>query len=113
VLGRAGEVPGAATLRWDVTRAGRPVLRQVTELSDGAGMLTAGRRVLGCTLMSGPDLAARTVVASPAAVAQRVDEHTVLITVLDGEPVRDASGGARCRPRRGGEYLARADNCLL
>ena len=32
VLGRAGEPPGHATLRWDVTRLGRPVLRQFVDL---------------------------------------------------------------------------------
>jgi urease accessory protein len=89
VLGRSGEPPGRATLRWDVTRLGRPVLRQLTDLADPvltswAG-LTARRRVLACALISGPAIAARTVVASATAVAQQVDEHTVLITVLDDD----------------------------
>ena len=84
VLGRTGEPPGLATLRWDVTRLGRPVLRQLIDLSDPAPprLLTAGHRVLACALICGPGLAARTVVASPTAVAQRVDEHTALVTVL-------------------------------
>ena len=34
VLGRTGEPPGQATLRWDVTRLGRPVLRELTDLSE-------------------------------------------------------------------------------
>ncbi len=86
VLGRIGEPPGQATLRWDVTRLGRPVLRQFAAL-DRAG-LTAGRRVLACALISGPALAPRTVVASPLAVAQRVDAHTLLVTVLDDDAAR-------------------------
>jgi urease accessory protein len=88
VLGRTGEPPGVATVRWDVTRAGRPVLRQFTELDLA---LTGGHRVLACALISDPGLAARTVVASPTAVAQRVDEHTLLVTVL----ADDAAHAAR------------------
>jgi urease accessory protein len=96
VLGRTGEPPGQATLRWDVTRLGRPVLRQFVDLdpsspdSDPAGLtgLTAGRRVLACALISGPARATRTVAASPLAVAQRVDEHTLLVTVLDDDAAR-------------------------
>jgi urease accessory protein len=82
VLGRSGEAAGAATLRWDVTRSGRPVLRQLTDLAAGAGVVTAGRRVMGCALISDPGRAARTVVGSRVAVAQRVAEHTLLVTVL-------------------------------
>ena len=85
VLGRTGEPAGQATLRWDVTRLGRPVLRQFADLSLG---LTAGRRVLACALIAGPALAPRTVVASPVAVAQRVDDHTLLVTVLDDDAAR-------------------------
>ena len=86
MLGRTGEPAGHATLRWDVTRLGRPVLRQFVDLADPARAgLTAGRRVLACALISGPALAPRTVVASPVAVAQRVDEHTLLVTVLDDD----------------------------
>jgi urease accessory protein len=85
VLGRTGEPPGRATVRWDVTRAGRPVLRQFTELDLG---LTGGRRVLACALIAGPGLAARTAVASATAVAQRVDEHTLLVSVLDDSAAR-------------------------
>jgi urease accessory protein len=92
VLGRTGEPPGRATLRWEVTRLGRPVLRQFVDLDpDGdpgltarAG-LTAGRRVLACALIADPDGAPRTVVASPTAVAQRIDDHTLLVTVLDND----------------------------
>jgi urease accessory protein len=100
VLGRTGEPAGLATLRWDVTRLGRPVLRQFTDLSDPAGLLTAGRRVLACALISGPGWVARTLVASPAAAAQRVDEHTLLLTVLSN----DAAGATR----QLGELCARA-----
>jgi urease accessory protein len=95
VLGRTGEPPGRATLRWDVTRRGRPVLRQFVDL-DPAGHpaltgLTAGRRVMACALIAGPRAAPRTVVASPTAVAQRIDAHTLLVTVLDD----DAAGATR------------------
>jgi hypothetical protein len=101
VLGRTGEPPGRATLRWDVTRLGRPVLRQFVDLAGPARAgLTAGRRVLACALVSGPALASRTVVASPVAVAQRVDEHTLLVTVLDDDAARAT--------RRLGDLCARA-----
>jgi urease accessory protein len=88
VLGRTGEPPGQATVRWDVTRAGRPVLRQSVALDPG---LAGGHRVLACTLIADPAVAARIVVAGPAAVAQRVDEHTLLLTVL----ADDAASAAR------------------
>ena len=89
VLGRTGEPPGQATLRWDVTRLGRPVLRQFVDLDPALGAgLTAGRRVLACALIAGPALAPRTVVASAVAVAQRVDDHTLLVTVLDDDAAR-------------------------
>jgi urease accessory protein len=89
VLGRAGEPPGQATVRWDVTRAGRPVLRQLVDLTQPGPL--AGRRVLASALIADPALAARTLVASPTAVAQRVDEHTLLVSVLAG----DAADAAR------------------
>jgi len=62
------------------------VLRQFVDL-DGTG-LTAGRRVLACALISDPASAPRTVVASPVAVAQRVDDDTLLVSVLDDDAVR-------------------------
>lgn len=87
VLGRAGDRPGAATLRWDVTVAGHPLLRQYLDLTNPglrawSGML-GDARVLATALITGPDLKARTVVATPTAVAQRLDDHSVLVTVLD------------------------------
>ena len=95
VLGRTGEPPGRATLRWDVTRLGRPVLRQFVDLDPEAGSarpawasLTAGRRVLACALIAGPAAGPDTVVAAPTAVAQRVDDHTLLVTVLDDDAAR-------------------------
>ncbi len=95
VLGRTGEPPGQATLRWDVTRLGHPVLRQFVDLADpaltGRAGLTARRRVLACALICDPACTARTLVASATAVAQRVDEHTLLVTVLDD----DAASAAR------------------
>jgi urease accessory protein len=76
----------AVTLRWDVTRAGVPVLRQLVDLTDPGwqrwpGMI-ADRRVLASALLAGPGLAARTIVASPTAVAQPLAEGAVLVTVL-------------------------------
>jgi urease accessory protein len=89
VLGRTREPPGHARLRWDVTRLGRPVLRQLVDLDpDSGASLTAGRRVLACALISDPARAARTVVASPLAVAQRVDDDTLLVSVLDDDAAR-------------------------
>jgi urease accessory protein len=85
VLGRTGEPPGQATVRWDVTRRGRPVLRQFTELDLA---LTGGRRVLACAFAADPGRVARTAVASATAVAQRVDEHTLLVSVLDDDAAR-------------------------
>lgn len=94
VLGRTREEPGAATLRWDVTRAGRPVLRQFVDLGDPAlaawpGM-TGGRRVLATALICDPRTSAATVVHSPTAVTARLDEHTTLVTVFG----HDAAGAA-------------------
>ena len=84
VLGRSTDAtPGEATIGWDVTRAGHPVLRQHVELTASTWTgSTAGHRVLASTLLTGPDVAARTVVHARTAVAQQVDEHTVLLTVL-------------------------------
>jgi urease accessory protein len=83
--GTGGAAP-AVTLRWDVTRAGVPVLRQLVDLTDPAGQrwpgLIAGRRVLASALLAGPGVAARTIVASPTAVAQPLAEGAVLVTVL-------------------------------
>lgn len=93
VLGRSGDTrPGAATLRWDVERDGRPLLRQHVDLTDPAPWrgLTGGHRVLASALITGPGIDARTVVASRTAVAQRVDDHTILITVL-GDSAADVT----------------------
>jgi len=100
VLGRTGEPPGRVTLRWDVTRRGEPVLRQLADTDPALRGLTGGHRVLACALISGPADRVRTVVDSPAAVAQRVDEHTLLVSVLED----DAAGAVR----RLGELCARA-----
>ncbi len=85
VLGRThDDAPGAATLRWDVTRAGRPVLRQFVDLTDPQlrRWATRGHRVLATVLRSGPQVAGHTEVRSPTAVTQRVDEITELTAVL-------------------------------
>ena len=86
VLGRTGEPAGQATVRWDVTRAGQPVLRQFVDLTQPGPV--AGCRVLASALIADPDREPRTTVASPRAVAQRVDEHTVLISVLADDAAR-------------------------
>lgn len=90
VLGRTGEPAGQATVRWDVTRAGRPVLRQFVDLTQPGPV--AGCRVLASALIADPGREPRTAVASPRAVAQRVDEHTVLISVL-----ADDAASAACQ----------------
>jgi urease accessory protein len=87
VLGRLGESPGTASLDWRVSRAGRPVLRQRIDLTNPAllrwpGML-AGAAVLASALVTGPDVRARTLIDSPTAVCQPIDDRTALITVLD------------------------------
>ena len=89
VLGRTAEAGGSATLRWDVTRAGRPILRQTVDLSDPAladwpGML-AGGRVIATALLSGPGVVARTVVVSGTTVASQLDEHTLLVTAIGAD----------------------------
>jgi urease accessory protein len=85
VLGRDGDAgPGAARLDWDVRRAGRPLLHQRVDLTDPplGGWLVAGQRVLSSVLIVGPAVEARTVVRSRTAIAQRIDDHALLITVL-------------------------------
>ena len=89
VLGRTGEPPGAATLRWDVTRAGRPVLRQFVDLADPwlaawRGMAN-GARVLATTLLSDPSIEARTIVHSTTAVTAKLDDSTTLRTALGND----------------------------
>jgi urease accessory protein len=87
VLGRLGESPGAASLDWRVSRAGRPVLRQRIDLTNPAllhwpGML-AGAAVLATALVTGPEVRARIVIDSPTALCQPIDDRTALVTVLD------------------------------
>jgi len=94
VLGRSGETPGKATLHWNVTRSGRPVLRQTVDLTDPTltawpGML-AGGRVIASAFLSGPDVVAQTRIASETAVAARLDANTCLVTVL-GTDVSEVS----------------------
>jgi urease accessory protein len=87
VLGRSrDDHPGAATIRWDVTRQGHPVLRQYLDLADPQllawGGTIAGRRVMATELIADPQLSARTVIHSPTAVAQLLADGSVLATVL-------------------------------
>lgn len=103
VLGRTGEPPGAATLRWDVTRAGRPVLRQFVDLADPRlvawrGMAN-GARVLSTALISDPLIAARTIVHSDNAVTAKLDDSTVLTTCLTDDVASMLSSTAAARVR--------------
>ncbi len=86
VLGRAGAPAGSATITWDVTVAGAPLLRQALDLSDAYAQrspsLLAGATVMASELLVGPQIDARTVIASPRAAAQQLSEHAVLLTVL-------------------------------
>jgi urease accessory protein len=95
VLGRSGDRPGSASLNWDVTVDGRPLLRHHLDLTDPSllawpGML-GDARVLATALLAGPWLQARTVVSTPAAVAQRLDDRSALLSVLG----RDAADATR------------------
>jgi urease accessory protein len=76
----------AATLRWDVLRAGVPLLRQRVDLTDPEALrwpgMLAGQRVLAAALLAGPAIRARTIVAAPTAVAQQLADDAVLVTVL-------------------------------
>lgn len=86
VLGRAGAPAGAATIKWDVTVAGTPLLRQLLDLSDAGAQrspsLFAGATVMTSELLVAPTIRARTVVASSRAAAQQLSDHGVLLTVL-------------------------------
>jgi urease accessory protein len=79
VLGRTNESPGAATVRWDVIRADRPILRQLNDLSDPPR--AGGYRVLANQLIVG-GAPGSTVVHSPTAVLQVLADGSRLATVL-------------------------------
>jgi urease accessory protein len=92
VLGRGSDRrPGRARIRWDVTRAGRPLLRQLVDLTDSAlaGWPRAQHRVLATALVADPNRTARTRVDSPTAVAQVLADGSLLATVL-AEDAHDA-----------------------
>jgi urease accessory protein len=95
VLGRSGERAGEVTLRWDILREGRPLLRQYVDLRDpllaGWSGMTASRRVMACAVLSGPTIKAATRVTSPTTLAQRIDARTILATVL-ADDAATASG---------------------
>lgn len=92
VLGRSSEPAGALTMRWDVTCAGRPVLRQFVDLADPPLATWAGlvgsARVLATSLVHDPSRRAHTRVYSGTAVVAELGEHTTLTTVL-GTDVAD------------------------
>lgn len=87
VRGRSNEAAGGdVSLRWDVTRSGRPLLRQHIDLSDPilrnwSGM-TGGQRVIASTLITDPTLPAHTEVYDAYAVAQHISHGATLVTVL-------------------------------
>jgi urease accessory protein len=86
VLGRSAEAPGAATLDWDVHRAGRSLLRQHLDLTDAAhnewpGQVGQHRRIES-ELCVDPLAPARTIVHGPAHVTQKLAEHAALTTRL-------------------------------
>jgi hypothetical protein len=97
VLGRTGEPAGQATLRWDVTRGGEPVLRQFADLGPA---LYRGGRVLACALISDPAASMRTAVESAVAVAQRLNDHTVLVSVLEDDARAVRRLGVLCTQAR-------------
>jgi urease accessory protein len=76
----------AVTLRWDVTRGGVPLLRQLVDLASPEALrwpgMLAGRRVLASVLLAGQAIRGRTIVARPTAVAQPLADDAVLVTVL-------------------------------
>jgi urease accessory protein len=82
VLGRSGEPAGSARLRWNVISDGRPLLRHTLHLSPGAASVIGGYRVVASALLVFPHRPARTVVLSPTAVAARLADDAVLLTVL-------------------------------
>lgn len=91
LLGRSHDTgTGTAVIRWDVTRGGRPVLRQLVDLADPVlrawpGQI-GGRRVIASTFLTGPGVDARTIVEPVGdlvtAAAQRIDARTALVTAL-------------------------------
>jgi urease accessory protein len=86
VLGRTGETAGAVRLNWDVERAGRPLLRQVTDLTDPAlrdwpGTI-AGARVVATRLRVGPDVVAVTRAPTRMAATHALATDAELTTVL-------------------------------
>ena len=91
VVARAGAA--RVTLRWDVVRAGRPVLRQSVAIAPDVP------RVLASAFVSGPDVSATTRVHGPAAVAARLDAHTELITVLADDAASASHALAGLLPR--------------
>jgi urease accessory protein len=89
VLGRRDEGGGSVELEWSVRRSGAALFRQAVELTSPeltrwAGMLGSAR-VMASMFVSGPAVVARTLVDSPTAVCQRVNDQTVLLTVLDSD----------------------------
>lgn len=106
VLGRTGEAPGRARLRWDVVRDGVPLLRQAAELGSDQRFALAGRRVLASSLLIGPAVEARTVVLHETAVAARLAADALLLTVLaaDAATAVDDLAALRAAVGRSGRH---------
>jgi urease accessory protein len=100
VLGRTGEPPGHAVLRWNVRLEGRPLLRHTVHTGDGqSSMLLMGHRVIASAVVSAPQMAADTVALSPTAVAAKLTEHAVLLTVLGNDAAQVTADLATLRDR--------------
>jgi urease accessory protein len=86
ILGRFNEPAGAVRLSWHVDSGDQPLLRQTIDLTDRErtawpGMLQ-GKRVMLSELAVQPGTIHRTVVHSPTAVIQRLNENASLTSVL-------------------------------
>jgi urease accessory protein len=100
VLGRTGEPAGHAVLKWNVRLDGRPLLRHALDAGDGqSSMVLTGHRVIASAVVIAPQMAADTVVLSPTAVAARLNEHAVLLTVLGNDAAQVTADIATLRDR--------------
>ncbi|MFB9902704.1 urease accessory protein UreD [Allokutzneria oryzae] len=90
VLGRHGEEPGRMVQRWNVTRAGRPVLRTTTTLVDPllyrSPAIIGGATVLGTALVVSPGLTTESRVIGHRAAVHALS-GAALVTVLGEDAV--------------------------
>jgi len=98
VLGRSGEQAGAVRWSWNAVVGGRALLRQTVVLDRiGAPLALAGARLVASTLLLAPDLAAQTVVLHERAVAARLADTALLLTVLGADAASVSHDLARLR----------------